>query len=56
MHMKIDLAVISGLSLGAAYLQFVSTYGAVILTTLAILTAVVTLLLRITELWSKRKK
>lgn len=56
MHMKIDLAVISGLGLGAAYLHFVSDYGAAVLTTLAILTAAVTLLLRITELWSKRKK
>uniref|UniRef100_A0AAU7J8M3 Holin n=1 Tax=Xanthomonas phage MK21 TaxID=3148942 RepID=A0AAU7J8M3_9CAUD len=51
-----DLTVVGGLGMGSAYLNFVSSYGSAIITTLAVLVAVVTLALRVQEFIYKLKK
>lgn len=51
-----DLTVVGGLGMGSAYLNFVSSYGSAIITTLAVLVAVVTLALRVQEFLYKLKK
>ncbi len=51
-----DFLAVGGLGAGAAYLNFVSTYGAAIVTTLAILAGVIVLGLRGYELWAKIKE
>lgn len=50
-----DLTVVGGLGAGSAYLNFVSTYGSAVITTLAILVAVVTLVLRVQEFMNNLK-
>lgn len=50
-----DVTVVGGLGFGAAYMNFVSTYGTAVITTLAILVAVVTLVLRVQEFMTNLK-
>lgn len=54
-----DPITVGGLGAGAAYLNWVSTYGTAVVTTLAILVALVTLVTKVQELranWRKRKE
>lgn len=54
-----DPITVGGLGAGAAYLNWVSTYGAAVVTTLAIVVALVTLVTKVQELranWRKRKE
>lgn len=50
-----DNAAVVGITLAAAYVNFISSYGQVVLTTLAILTAAVIFALRLKELFGKKK-
>ncbi|ACE75767.1 P27 [Xanthomonas phage phiL7] len=51
-----DVTVVGGLGLGSVYMNFVSTYGGAVITTLAILVAVVTLVLRVQEFMQNLKE
>lgn len=51
-----DALTVGGLGLGAAYLNWVATYGTSVVTTLAILIAVVTLVSRVQEFLQARGK
>lgn len=56
---RVDALSVGGLGLGAAYINWVSTYGSAIVTTLAILVAAVTLAAKVHEFyerWNKRRK
>lgn len=50
-----DVTVVGGLGFGSVYMNFVSTYGGAVITTLAILVAVVTLVLRVQEFMQNLK-
>lgn len=54
-----DSITVGSLGFGAVYLNWVSTYGTAVVTTLAILIAVVTLAQKVQEMarnWRKRKE
>lgn len=56
---KTDALTVGGLGLGAAYVNWISTYGTAVVTTLAILVAAVTLASRAHEFyekWRQRRK
>lgn len=54
-----DPITVGGLGAGAAYLNWVSTYGTAVVTTLAILVAILTAYAKVQEIrrnWRKRKE
>ncbi|WQZ00682.1 lysin [Xanthomonas phage NP1] len=51
-----DVAVVGSLGAGSIYMNFISTYGSVLITSLAILVAGITLVLRVQEFIYKYRK
>ncbi|KOR44983.1 hypothetical protein ADT27_13375 [Xanthomonas oryzae] len=51
-----DVAVVGSLGAGSVYINFISTYGSVLITSLAILVAGITLVLRVQEFIYKHRK